>query len=847
MSESEAEQLALAGLAPRKRRKRVTHVSATERPIAQVLLDVQATHLGQTFDYLIDAKDDQVAQPGVLVRVRFGNQRLNGIIWSRSDASSAPASSLRYIERVLSAEPLVSASMRRDIIAIAEAYGGTPANILRLAVPPRVARIDQEQALASTGSWQGARGKVRLDATAMDQGAKRFVADYDGAVEVRNSLAGGGFCSYVIDSLPGQGRWAADLAWMAGSSLAVGRSAVLVLPTMREVNDVAVALRAIGLRPFAPTGATHGGYDGDFVCLAASLAPAERYRSYLAAASGQVRCVIGVRAAMYAPVEGPGLFAVVDDAAYQNTDGMMPYATARGVLRLRAKLHSGVFVAMGNARSVISQWELSDGEPATIETKDAFGCADGNVASSDGAADAVCVDSDGAEFGVQGAGRVAKDDTVLETGETDVPMRMPLSDAGTHAAPRIAEPPSVRFDVCETPVSGKSVAVHPYSAVVDDMAPWTRWFNRDELARLADPTIGARVPHSAVRILTQALETGPVLFSIPQDGVAEVLSCVRCHRQARCRRCTGPLQMIRGQAPRCRWCGAPASRWRCAECGSERMTVVRVGATGTAEQLRHLFGDMPMVLSSPSQPGGIVPSIPERSMIVIATPGAEPRVRGRGYAAVAILDAWTSLYSMGVDARLDTLTAWMRAAALCLPKHAGGQVLLIGESDPVLARSLIDWDCRLLACNELNDRAETGLPPAVAAACVWGRREAVAETLRRIGVTDGGPWSELPMPGIETPPDGVSVAGGTPFGDGSGAAYAQLMMPAVLGPVPIAQPRTVDARELDETRDRVKVVVRVPQRLRAELAKRLHAEVSRHMATRTPGELRFQLDPKDLT
>lgn len=862
MSESEAEQLALAGLAPRKRRKRVTHAQAAENPVAQVVLDVQATHLGQTFDYLIDAKDDQAARPGVLVRVRFGGQRLNGIIWSRSDESHAPASSLRYIERVLSAEPLVSGSMRRDISAIADAYGGTPANILRLAVPPRVARVDKEQALALAGAWQGGRGKVRLDAAAMDSGTKRFVSSYDGAVALRHSLSGGGFASYVIDGLPGTGRWAADLAWMAGLSLAEGRSAVLVLPTMREVNDVAGALRMLGLRPFAPTGSANGGYDGDFVCLAASLAPAERYRSYLAAASGQVRCVIGVRAAMYTPVEGPGLFAIVDDVAYQNADGMMPYATARGVLRLRARLHGGVFVAMGNARSAISQWEVSDDGTGHGTAVNAL-LPDGNAAAAvagrvvDGSEAIAVFREDASNVGV--AGKVGRLDPILETGEADLSASTvrsgiydPTSVHGMEDSPegmtnqQEADMPYADFDVCETPVSGASVALHPYPAVVNQLAPWARWFNRDELARLADPTIGARVPHSAVRILSEALETGPVLFSIPHDGVAEVLSCAKCHRQARCPRCTGPLQLIRGQAPRCRWCGAPAAQWKCPECGSERMNVVRVGATGTAEQLRHLFGNVPMVLSSPSQPGGIVQSISDRPVIVIATPGAEPRVRGKSYAAVAILDAWTSLYASGVDARIDTLTAWMRAAALCAPRHAGGQVLLIGESDPALAKSLIDWDCRLLARQELNDRAETGLPPTVAAACVWGRREAVIETLRRIGVTEGGEWSSLPMPGLESDlADESAAEDGRPVSalDDPPAPT----MPAVLGPVPIAQPRTLDARELEETRDRVKAVVRVPQNLRAQLAKRLHAEVVRHVATRSPGELRFQLDPKDLT
>lgn len=48
------------------------------------------------------------------------------------------------------------------------------------------------------------------------------------------------------------------------------------------------------------------------------------------------------------------------------------------------------------------------------------------------------------------------------------------------------------------------------------------------------------------------------------------------------------------------------------------------------------------------------------------------------------------------------------------------------------------------------------------------------------------------------------------------------------------------------TQDRVKALVRVPVGMRAQLAVRLRSAVARHMASRTPGELRFQIDPKDL-
>ena len=769
MTTSGAEQLTFAGLAPRKRRKRASaeHTPAEQHPIAQVVLDVQALHLGQTFDYFIDEKDSEAAQPGVLVRVRFGGQRVSGVIWARTDTSDTPRSSIRYIERVLSPDVLVPASMREDIGLVAKAYGGTRANILRFAVPPRVAKVEAEQRLAASfrrpvggslsdntqGGFAGRgtnpdgtmpAGSTFAVASTVSEGAaqgyRRLTANYADVNVLHDALTGQRFQSFVFDSLPGAQEWQRNMAWMVATALSAGKAAVVELPTMREVEDLMPMLRNYGLKPFAPAPA--GGWVGDVAVLNAETMPAaDRYRTYLAVALGQVKVVIGTRAVMYAPVEGPALFAILEDAAYQNMDGMMPYPQARGVMRLRAKSHGGVFVAMANARTPQSQWENTG--PGTVET----------------------------------------------------------------------------------PVSGYSTTIHPLASPLKDATPWVRWLNRDELARLADPSIGARVPHTAVRVLSKALESGPVLLSIPQDSVSETLSCAKCHRQARCAKCSGPLQLPadrRDSTPRCRWCGAAAINWKCPGCGHERMRVVRVGAAGTAAELAGLFRGVPVVLSSKTQ--GLVRDVACQPMIVIATPGFEPRVRpvsaeqgsaGHEYRAVAVLDAWTSLYALGVDARLDTLTAWMRAVSLCAPRSRGGQALILGETDPAIAQSLMLWDSRILAAKDLEERVETGMPPAVAAACVWGRRDAVMTLMQRIGAL-GGDW--------------------TACGE----------LPGMLGPVPIAQPDTVDARELEATADRVKAVIRVPQSRRAELAARLHRETARHVASREPGELRFRVDPKDL-
>ena len=281
MTTSGAEQLTLAGLAPRKRRKRASaeHTPAEQHPIAQVVLDVQALHLGQTFDYFIDEKDSEAAQPGVLVRVRFGGQRVSGVIWARTDTSDTPRSSIRYIERVLSPDVLVPASMREDIGLIAKAYGGTRANILRFAVPPRVAKVEAEQRLAASfrrpvggslpdntqGGFAGRgtnpdgtmpAGSTFAVASTVSEGAaqgyRRLTANYADVNVLHDALTGQRFQSFVFDSLPGAQEWQRNMAWMVATALSAGKAAVVELPTMREVEDLMPMLRNYGLKPFAP-------------------------------------------------------------------------------------------------------------------------------------------------------------------------------------------------------------------------------------------------------------------------------------------------------------------------------------------------------------------------------------------------------------------------------------------------------------------------------------------------------------------------------------------------------------------------------------------------------------------
>lgn len=808
-----AEQPSLDGLARKTRRKRnaVSLVPANECPIAHVMLDVQASHLGRTFDYLISQDQDESAQPGAFVRVRFGAQKLTGVIWSRSSHTDTPHAALRFLERVFPSDVLLSKSLRDDIDAIAKAYGGTSSNILRLAVPQRVARVEHEEVfdnirLQRRKQWRENLKKRLQNDNNTNPGyatTSRMIYDYENANILYNALIkksidasfsenkaenqlvkqaeNNSSQSFIVDALPGSCRLAQDLAWMIVTALSACKQAVVVLPTLREVNDVMRALMVYGLKPYKRVSENHrgfsaGSFDGDVARLCAADPPADRYRAWRAIASGIVPCVLGTRAAMYAPVEGDALFAIVEDCAYQYADGMMPYAQARGVMRLRAKRHGGVFVSMSYSRSALSQSEVD--------------CYMSNAQDAQTTQSAQSVQGEQGEQAVQIA-------EIAETAET---------------------------------ISGSSIPVSASKLAREKLVPWVRWLNREALLKLADPSIGARIPHSAVRAINDALSDGkPVLLSIAQDGVTQSAICSSCKRQARCRRCTGPLDVANSQqTAHCSWCGASAINWSCSNCGSSNMRVIRVGAVGVAEELSKLFRNVPIIISSQHQPNGIIQCIDEKPVIVVATPGCEPRVQTQDancngeYGVVAILDTWVSLYASGLDARIDTLNSWMKASALCAPRARGGSVLLIGETYPVLARALTLWDTTQLSCNELSERAQAILPPCVTAACVWGARDAVMRALENIGAMQENLGCESSQ-------------------DADFSAISPL-----LGIVPMHPPVTDKYQHFDDIYDRVKAVVRVPLYLRQELVNRLHKEVARHVATRAAGELRFCVDPKDL-
>lgn len=684
-------------------------------------------HLDRDFDYLVPPELDEIAQPGVRVRVRFAGRLVDGYLLARLPRTDHTGK-MMPLERVVSAERVLTPEILRLATTVAARYAGTRADVLRLAIPPRHASTENGGAKKKSPAKKSADhhvtpppGTESLTASRPDadpaaspeptQRASSPSVDVDSPVSeppVSGSgtvpgsdeqatvdataweryLHGGAFIAALADgrgpraawqALPGED-WAARLAELAATVVAGGRSAVLMVPDQRDLDRLlAECVRLVG---------------DSAVGLSAGLGPAARYRRWLAVLRGQARIVVGTRAAVFAPAHDLGLIALWDDGDDTYAEPRSPYPHAREVAMLRAHETGAAFVAAGFARTAEIQ--------AVVESGWAH-------------------------------------DLLAE--------RQVLRDV----MPRISAPGDTDFAL-----------------------------ERDALAR------AVRMPGVAFAAARSALkENAAVLVQVPRRGYVPSLACAKCRTPARCRHCNGPLSLPQsgdGEAasPQCRWCGITEAAYRCQACGARALRAMVIGAARTAEELGRAFPGVPI---RGSGGGEVLDTVEPGAQVVVATVGAEPLVPG-GYGVALLLDGWALLGRADLRATEDTLRRWMGAAALVRPR---GQVIVMADPGLPTVQALVRWDPVNHAAAELEARAEVGFPPAVRLAAVDGTTASIAELLDAAELPDGTevlgpvplpPTARKPFSGADSPAEvermllRVSRTAGAPLARALTAAQA---------------------------------------------------------------------------
>jgi primosomal protein N' (replication factor Y) len=217
----------------------------------------------------------------------------------------------------------------------------------------------------------------------------------------------------------------------------------------------------------------------------------------------------------------------------------------------------------------------------------------------------------------------------------------------------------------------------PARAVIKAATPLISAPSAEDLA-WEGPTGWSRLPSAAFSLIRKGLQTGPVLAQLPTAQHAGV------------------------------------------------------GIAATARDLGRAFPGV--LIKRLSAATGILDSVSSQSALVLATAGAEPRADG-GYAAAVALDAAAWVAKPRLDASLDALRIWLRAAALVRPE---GRMMLVGSGGGRAVQALVRWDPAFLAGCELAERRELGLPPASRAVVFCGQRPDIEDLLSRFEVPTGG-------------------------------------------------------------------------------------------------------------
>ncbi|MFC3386557.1 primosomal protein N' [Couchioplanes azureus] len=755
---------------------------AATLPVGRVCVDVPLPHLDRPFDYLVSAADDAAAQPGVRVKVRFAGQMVSGFLLERVDSSSH--AKLAYVDKVVSPERVLDPEIARLARAIADRYSGNLPDVLRLAVPPRHARVEAEStpAVATRAATTSPAAAVAPPTSAA-------------AAVAPTTSAAAAVAPTTTDAAAAVASTAAAIAADAGIAAAVAATDDAIAATGTAAAETTTGAAADPVGPPGPD------VPAGLVASADAAAPGGRAGS----------------------------------ATFSDADGGSGWGAYRaGVPFLRA-------LAQGRAARAV--WSALPGEdwPARIAE-----AAAATVRAGRGVvvvvADARDLDRlDRALTAALGDGRhvalhaaagpseryrrflAASRHQVPVVAGTRAAMFAPVADLGLvviwddgddlHAEPRAPYPHAREVLLTRAQLAGCAALVGGFARTGEaQLLLETGWAkeitaSRDvlrarcpviaptgddpQLAR--DPgAVTARLPSLAWQTARQALQSGaPVLVQVPRRGYLPSVACAECRTPARCPHCSGPLGLAGARSvPACHWCGRAAAAYACPACGGRRLRASVTGARRTAEELGRAFPGVPVRTSGRDE---ILDTVPGDAAVVVATPGAEPIAEG-GYGAVLLLDTWALLTRADLRAAEETMRRWLSAAALARPGPAGGRVVVVADGSLAPVQALLRWDPGWFAARELAERRELRFPPAARFASLTGRAEAVAELLAA---------ARLP-------------------GDAE-----------VLGPVPAP-----DEQE--------RMLVRVSRSHAAALARALHEAAAVRSAKKAALPVRVQIDPAEL-
>jgi primosomal protein N' (replication factor Y) len=253
-------------------------VSSSDLPVARVWVDSGVFHLDQHFDYLVPDNLSPLVNTGIRIQVPFHGREVEALVIARIAQSDSPV--LKSISKVISPHSVATSESLSLIEAVAHRWAAHPYDILRSAIPPRVASVDKES--FSVSDSHISVGKVKRTYIQIPPVANRF--DFITTL-VRNSSIKG--------------------------------STLIVVPDSRSAHYLHLLVK-------------------DSLLLDSTLERSERYRNFLQIRNGRDLIIIGTRSAIFAPIADLSSIMVIDEGSENHYEPRTPGWNVRDVAILRS-------------------------------------------------------------------------------------------------------------------------------------------------------------------------------------------------------------------------------------------------------------------------------------------------------------------------------------------------------------------------------------------------------------------------------------------------------------------------------------------------------------------------------
>ena len=242
--------------------------------------------------------------------------------------------------------------LQQALLDLVRAWGGAPLSILRsrFAAPHAALRRLVEGGWLTVEEIECQRDPLAAESVAPAVEV-HLNPDQDRALQaICAAQQAGSFAPFLLHGVTGSGKTEVYLRAIAGA-LALGKQALVLVPE-------------IGLTPQL-VGRFRSWFQGRPVRLAvlhSGLGDGERYDAWRAAARGEIDVVIGVRSAVFAPLDRLGLIIVDEehDASYKQGEGFRYHA--RDLALMRGQTEQAV-VVLGSATPALTTWQrAADGQ-----------------------------------------------------------------------------------------------------------------------------------------------------------------------------------------------------------------------------------------------------------------------------------------------------------------------------------------------------------------------------------------------------------------------------------------------------------------------------------------------------